>query len=209
MLVAPEPTLVHSLAHLTDSEVALSHELRALRTLTAAGWRWSGLALGAALEEQFYSLNNLPRQLLAAYAGLDPADPDEDIVEEAEEGALRLIAEHYLLDEVVDAFYEALSALPASVVLRRPDATSGRRASHPRAALLEVKHLFQDDWRADAMLDRMALTASLAIDARPILVTPATETRDEAASDGASAVLGQAVTVWLDEAGGITRLLPA
>ncbi len=208
MLAAPEPKFAHSLAHLTEDEVALSPELRAVRALTAAGWRWSGLVLGAALEEQFYRLNNLPRQLLAAYSGLDPADPDEDIVEEAEEGALRLIAEHYLLDEVVDAFYDAVRVLPTQVVLRRPDASGGRQAGHLRAALLELKHLFQDDWRTDALLDRLAVTANLAIDARPVMITPAHERADAAASEGASAVLGRAVTVWLDESGGLTRLLP-
>lgn len=197
-----------SLAHLSEAEVELSPELRAVRVLQEAGWRWSGLVLGSALEDQFYRLNNLPRQLLAAYAGLDPADPDEDIVEEAEEHALQLISQHYLLDEVVDAFYEALGKLPSAVILRRPDSGGGRRAGYLRGALLELKHLFQDDWRVDALLDRLAVTASLAIDARPVVITPAEEERDPGASAAAGAVLGREVSVWLDPTGALTRLLP-
>lgn len=205
----PEFAPVTSLAHLTDAEVALSPELQAIRSLKEAGWRWPGVIVGSALEEQFYRLNNLPRQLTAAYLGLDPADPDEDIVEEAEPDAVRLIAEHYLLDETVDAFYEALDALPSTVVLRRPDSHGGRKATHLRGALLELKHLFQDDWRTDALLDRLALTASLAIDARPVVITAGVESQAPEASARASEHLGRRVDVWLDDAGALTRVLPA
>ncbi len=200
---------VPALAHLTGPEIELSPELQAVRQLQEAGWRWSGLVVGSALEEQFYRLNNLPRQLTAAFEGLDPADPDEDIVEEGEEDAVKLIAEHYLLDETVDAFYEALAAVPGPVVLRRPDSAGGRQASYPREALLGLKRLFQDDWRTDALLDRMAVTASLAIDARPVVITPAAERRDDGASARASEILGRQVAVWLDEDGRLTRVLTA
>lgn len=206
---SPDITPETSLSHLGETEVEASPELLAAKSLIAAGWPWRAVVLGAALEEQFYRLNNLPRQLAAAYQGLDPADPDEDILEEAEPDAMRLIAEHYLLDETVDAFYQALSALPAAVVLRRPDAQDGRSASHPRGALLELKRLFQDDWSVDALLGRLALTASLAIDARPVLVAPAAERHDPAASDRATELLGTKVSVWLDQDGGLTRVLPA
>jgi len=206
---SPDAAPVPSLAHLTEAEIRLSPELQAIKLLREAGWHWSGFIVGSALEEQFYQLNNLPRQLTAAYAGLDPADPDEDIVEEAEEQALRLIAEHYLLDETVDAFYEALSALPAAVTLRRPDAANGRHATYLRGALLELKHLFQDDWRVEALLDRLALTASLAIDARPVMVTPATQELAADASARASELLGRRVAVWLDQSGALTKVLPA
>ncbi len=187
----------------------MSPELQAVRELQAADWRWSGLIVGAALEEQFYRLNNLPRQLASAFQGLNPADPDEDIVEEGEEDAVRLIAEHYLLDETVDAFYEALAALPGAVILRRPDSHGGRKASYPRGALLELKRLFQDDWRTDALLDRLAVTASLAIDARPVLITPGSESHSEDASGRASELLGRPVAVWLDPHGALTRVLTA
>ena len=205
---SPDAAPVTSLAHLTEAEIQLSPELQAIRRLREAGWRWSGFIVGSALEEQFYRLNNLPRQLTAAYDGLDPADPDEDIVEEAEEHALRLIAEHYLLDETVDAFYDALSALPAAVALRRPDAPNGRQATYLRGALLELKHLFQDDWRVEALLDRLAVTASLAIDARPVVVTSAAQQLVADASARASELLDRRVAVWLDESGALTKVLP-
>ena len=205
----PDAVPVTTLAHLTEAEIGLSPELQAIRRLREAGWRWSGFIVGSALEEQFYRLNNLPRLLTAVYAGLDPADPDEDIVEEAEEHALRLIAEHYLLDETVDAFYEALAALPAAVALRRPDSPSGRQATYLRGALLELKHLFQDDWRVEALLDRLALTASLAIDARPVVVTAAAQELVADASARASEMLDRRVAVWLDESGALTKVLPA
>lgn len=195
---------VGTLRHLTAAEVEAAPELAALARLTEAGWRWRGVALPASLEEGFYRLNNLPRRLAALYAGLDPRDPDEDIVEEAEEEALALVGQHYLLDETVDAIYEALSGLPAAVTVRRPDAGAGLGADHPRAALLAVKHLMQADWRVDAVLDRLSLTASLALDARPVLVTPADERDSEAASRRASELLGSAVRVRVDAHGDLT-----
>lgn len=204
---SPEQPPATSLLHLTEADLASSAELVDMRALQAAGWSWRGLVLGSALEHQFYRLNNLPRRLVALFRGLDPADPDEDIVEEAEEDAVRLIAQHYLLDETVDAFYDALARLPSEVVLRRAGSAHGRKAAYPRAALLELKQLFQDDWRTDALLDRMALTASLAIDARPVIITSAAESLDPVASERAGQALGRQVSVWLDESGAFTRVL--
>ncbi len=198
-----------TLGHLTPAEVEAVPELTWLARLTAGGWRWRGVAIPAGLEEQFYRLNNLPAQLASEFQGLDPSDPDEDIVEEAEEAAFALISQHYLLDETVDAIYEALEALPSGVVVRRAGSATGRRVSHRRAALLAVKHLFQDDWGVDAVMDRLALTGSLAIDARPVLITPADDSYDADASERAGAELGTGVTVFVDDAGNVTRLHPA
>lgn len=207
----PQPLTIPAgtLRHLTAAEVEAAPELRALARLERAGWKWVGVALPATLEERFYRLNNLPQQLAALYRGLDPADPDEDIVEEVEEEAVALVGQHYLLDETIDAFYEALAGLPQALVVRRAGDPAGRRASHRRAALLELKHLFQDDWRVDTLMDRLALTASLAIDARPVLVGPAEERTDAELSGRATELLGQQVSVRVDQQGTVTRLLPA
>lgn len=194
--------------HLTEGEFAAAPELSSLRELLARGWSWRGVALSAHFEDQFYRLNNLPRQLADLYLGLDEADPDEDIVEEVEEEAVALISQHYLLDETIDALYDSLTRLPGSVVVRRAGSAAGRVAGHPRAALLAIKHLFQDDWRTDSVMNRLAETASLAIDARPVLIGPAADHPDEEVSGRASEALGETVEAWVDEAGELTRVLP-
>lgn len=198
-----------SFGHLSAQEVAAAGELTALTALTEAGWRWRGVAVAASFEELFYRLNNLPHLLAALYQGLDPADPDEDILEESEAEALALVGEHYLLDESVDAFYDAIADLPPEVVVRRTGDVAGRIAEHRRGALLELKRLFQDDWRVEAILDRLALTGSLAIDARPVLITPAHDRPDDELSREASALLGYPVSAWSTVAGEFTRILPA
>lgn len=198
-----------SFSHLSALEVATTTELAALAALTDAGWRWHGVAVAAAFEGSFYRLNNLPILLAALYRDLDPTDPDEDILEEVEAEALALVGEHYLLDEAIDAFYDAIAGLPAELVVRRAGDAAGRIAPDRRAALLALKHLYQDDWRVTAVLDRLALTGSLAIDARPVLLTPAHDRADPDLSRDASAVLGYPVSAWAGAVGELTRLLPA
>ncbi len=200
---------VNTLNHLRERELAAHPELLLTQRLLEGGWAWRGAALAPELEEQFYRLNNLPRQLAAVYAELDPADPDEDIVEEAEERALALVARHYLLDETIDAIYEVYDRLGGAITLRRPGEPDGRLATHQRAALLELKKLFQDDWRSAVLLTRLALTGSLAIDARTVLLHPASGRPDADASARAAALLGLPVEVWLDDRGGLTHVLPA
>ncbi len=198
-----------SFAHLSSGEVAAAAELTALTALTDAGWRWRGVAVPATFEDRFYRLNNLPLLLAGLYHDLDPADPDEDILEEAEAAALALVGEHYLLDEAVDAFYDAIALMPAELVVRRAGDAEGRLVSHRRAALLALKHLYQDDWRATAVLDRLALTGSLAIDARSVLLGPAYDRPDPDLSREAASVLGYPVSAWLGAEGELTRLLLA
>lgn len=205
---APLSIPSNTLHHLSAVEIEAAPELIALRALLGLGWHWRGVAIGAALEEQFYRSNNLPPRLAALYHDLDPADPDEDIVEEAEPAALALVGQHYLLDETVDAFYEVLRSLPQRVILRRPGWPNGRLANHARGSLLALKHLLQDDWRTDALMDRLALTASLAIDARPILIGPADDAPSQALSEQASRALGYPVQAWADRQGRLTRALP-
>lgn len=201
------PQTPASLRFLSAEELSSTAELRALSALIGAGWEWAGVALPPAVEGEFYRLNNLPHQLRRLFQGLDEGDPDEDIVEEAEEGALALISGHYLLDEVIDDFYEAIAPLSTQLVIRRPGDPGGRRATHARGALLELKRLFQDDWRVDAVMARLLMTSSLALDARPVLVSAAVDRRDGEASRRASSVLGYQVEVWLTEDGSLTRAL--
>lgn len=196
-----------SLAHLSEAELAAEWELTSFAKLAEAGIRWRGVALPAALEARFYSLNNLPAKLSPLFRGLDPLDPDEDVLEEAEEAAVPLIAQHYLLDEWVDLVYDSLS-WPGQTVVRRPGAAGGREASGRRGALLAVKATFQDDWRVDAVAGRLATTGAHGIEARPVLLTPGPERPAADLSRRASAALGAAVTAWSDANGHLTRLRP-
>jgi len=194
-----------SLSHLPNAEVAADQELAALARLVAAGYAWHGIALPASFEERFYRLNNLPHQLLSLYQGLDPGDPDEDIVEEAEAAAVALVAQHYLLDESVDLIYDSLTWNGAAVV-RRASAGEGKAVSGRRGVLLAVKQLYRDDWTVDAVMDRLAASAALGLEARPVLVTTAPERLDPLLSSRASSTLGVAVKAWVDDAGGLTRV---
>ncbi len=194
-----------TLSHLAPAEVAADQELAALANLMAAGYAWHGIALPASFEERFYRLNNLPHQLLALYQGLDPADPDEDIVEEAEAAAVALVAQHYLLDESVDLIYDSLTWNGAAIVRRASDG-DGKSVSGRRGVLLAVKRLYRDDWTVDAVMDRLATTATLGLEARPVLVTMAPERLDPQMSSTASSKLGMAVKAWVDDGGGLTRV---
>ncbi|MBX3140076.1 MAG: hypothetical protein KF875_04955 [Trueperaceae bacterium] len=197
-----------SLAHLSETELAAEWELASLARLAEADIRWHGIVLPATFEARFYSLNNLPAKLSPLFRGLDPLDPDEDVLEEAEEEAVPLIAQHYLLDEWVDLVYDSLSWTGQTVV-RRPGAAGGREASNRRGALLAVKALFQDDWRVDAVSSRLATTGAYGIEARPVLLTPGSERPAADLSRRASAALGAAVKAWSDANGRLTRLRPA
>lgn len=196
-----------SLSHLAPALVAAEWELAAIARLQAAGFRWRGLAVPATFEERFYRLNSLPHQLLALYKGLDPADPDEDILEEAEPDAVRLVGQHYLLEESVDLLYDSL-AWSGPTTVRRPG-SHGEAVSGRRAVLLAIKRLYQRDWTADAVIERLARTATLGIDARPVLVTPAPERRDAETARRAGAALGEAVEAWVGPDGALVRLAPA
>lgn len=200
---------IHTLDHLLQRDLEAQPELLFTKHLVEQGWHWHGAVLPPQLEEQFYRLNNLPRQLAALFKELDPRDPDEDIVEEVEEQALALVARHYLLDETIDAIYEVYDRLGGNVVLRRPGVSEGRHATHQRACLLALKDLFKDDWSAQAVLTRLAVDASLAIDARPILLHVSGGQHDSKASQRASQSLGQPVQIRLDGEGRMTHVLPA
>lgn len=202
------PPPASGLSSLAPPEVEASPELIALSALISKGWSWPWAALPAELEETFYRLNNLPQQLRGAYHGLNERDPDEDIVEEAEPEAEALIAQHYLLDETVDAIYGALRPLPPHLIVRRAGDLNGLEAHGARGALLAIKRLFALDWRVETVMARLAATQSLAIDARPILITPADDSFSETESAKASGELGYPVRVWVATSGELTRALP-
>lgn len=197
-LVFPAGTVTH----LSAADLAAHAELGAMARLERAGMRLGVVVFPGTIEDAYYRLNNLPARLARLYRGLDPLDPDEDILEEAEGAAMGLLSESYLLDDLIDAVYASLEALPAEVEVRRPGAT-GVTVTGARSALLAIKRTFRQDWRADAVMARLAENGRLGVEARPIVVHEggAPETIS------AQAVLGSGVSVTVDNLGRVTRVV--
>lgn len=201
---------VGTVAHLPASDLATHEELAALAALGADGLTLGVVALPAAIEESFYRLNNLPPRLARLYQGLDPLDPDEDILEEAEPTAMRLLGESYLLDDLIDAVYSSLAALPDEVVVRRAG-QEGEVVGSRRDALLAIKRAFRDDWTVTSVLDRLAVEGRLGVEARPVLVHPLDTNATPELVRAASTVLGHDVALHVasGSAAELTRVAAA
>jgi len=188
-----------TVAHLAGS----GGELDDLLALERAGAPLALVALPAAVEDSLYRYNNLPARLARLFAEVDPFDPDEDLVEEAEGPTLALLGEAYLLDDVIDAVYEALAWLPDDLVVRRPGERAGEPATGRRGVLLAMKALMRRDWRAESVLARLERHASVAVDARPVIAHARAAAPDAGLSRLGSDALGRRVTVYAFE-GGVT-----
>ncbi len=164
-----------SLRDLPPELLAEHPEVADLAALSAAGLPVGALVVvPSALEERFYRLNNLPALLNDLFAAVDPADPDEDDVEEACPSAEALVRQHYMLDETIDDFYQATEGLPARLHVRRPY-HDGRVAVRGRPALMALKQVYQSDWSYDAVWARLQEGRGIALEARPVLVHGADE----------------------------------
>lgn len=201
-LVRPVP-----LRALASAERNACPELADLEALRAAGVRVTELiVIPAAAEERFYRLNNLPRRLHAVFDGVDVEDPDEDDVEDAFPAARTLVAESYLLDEFIDAFYDATAPLPVDLRVRRPSG-DGELAGRGRPSLLAYKHLLQDDWSFDAVWHRLQRAHSIGLEARPVVFHDADEkAADAKLSSEAAALVGAPVALQMDGTGAVTRV---
>jgi len=185
-------------------------EVADLTALSAAGLPVGALVVvPSALEERFYRLNNLPALLEELFAAVDPADPDEDDVEEACPAAQALVRQHYMLDETIDDFYHATKGLPERLHVRRPH-HDGRVAVRGRPALMALKQLYQSDWSYEAVWARLRLCRSIALEARPVLVHAVEEAPGGAGGDArvartarAAEVLGVLCTLRLTSDGSI------
>lgn len=172
------PASPQLLTQLEPHHAALQQpEVAALHQLHNAGMAVTEiLIVPADAEERFYRLNNLAAQLLQLFAGVDPADPDEDDIEERAPEAQKLIRSHYLLDEFIDLFYDRLQLLSSQVEVRRPvfaSNQSGIHATRGRPALLAVKNLWADAWSFENLMQRLQQDASFAPPAQPLLITGA------------------------------------
>ena len=149
----------------------------------------------------------LLRQLHELFSEVDPADPDEDDLEELAPAAMALITGSYLLDEVIDGFYETVSLLPEARRVRRPG-SPGVAARGGRGSLLAVKRIWAADWSFAALESRLKSTASFAVDARPVLVHAADEqTFEQPLLDQVADALGERSRVWVTADGSISRLV--
>jgi hypothetical protein len=162
----------------------------------------------ARVESDFYRWNHLAPRWTQLLSAVDPRDPDEDDLDELLPRAAAWVMEHALLEGAVDAFYAALSGLPARLTVRRP-ATEGLLAPRGRPALLALKRTWAAEWEVAAVLDRVAAGVGWLPPARPVLVHGAELRHDPQASAAASTVLGRPVSAWSDDEGRIARLAPA
>lgn len=136
----------------------------------------TGMLIPAAFEEAYYRHANLPEQLARLFRPVNPARVDEDLLEPLTDQAQNLIRMSFLVDDAVQVFYRALGnagLANGEVHTRRP---GDRRAQTARvtppgtAALHAVKRLWAHDWTFEAVLGRLDLTGSVALEAQPTLL---------------------------------------
>lgn len=208
--MSASPTALLGPADFAATDVSAEPELAVLARLAGAGFRLAPLrVVPASAEDLFYRLNNLPAQLAILFAELDLSDPDEDDLEDRVDAAQALLKRHFLLDEFVDLFYAGLEELPSSVRVRRPhtqaETVTGRIVTKGRPALLALKDTWTDDWGFDALWRRVRTEHSVALAARPTLLTPAVQDdAGDAEAGHASGLLGRRVRVLHDPALGVT-----
>ena len=161
------------------------------------------LVVPVAVEKAFYQLNNLPARLRLLFDGVASDDPDEDDIEELVPEAMALVLEHALLEEVVEAVYQASEGLPERVVVRRAG-SPGRHARRGRDVLLALKRTWAEDWTLDALVARLRAGHGLAPQPRAVLVHDAAVTL--AVEPLGFGPEGAEVRAWHDPAGRLARL---
>jgi hypothetical protein len=182
-------------------------EVQHLKRLADAGITIAPLLIvPASLEEYFYRLNNLPAQLSTVFAKVNLKNPDEDDLEDAVPQAQALFKRHYLLDEVIDMFYEGLEFLPECVTVRRAG-TKGKTVLKGRPALMALKEVWMDDWSFETVLERTERTKTIGLEARPTLIgAESTGQASSNLSNQVKNVLGQDVEIEVNGQLGITRV---
>lgn len=183
-------------------------EIAALLTLRGAGFSIAPLRIvEAEAEESFYRLNNLPARLNHLFSGVDPADPDEDDIEELAPEAQHLVYTNFLLDEWIDGFYESLASLPGTLRLRHPSSLPGHTAVRGRPALLALKALWAQAWSFERLMARLEREEGIALVARPVLVAPSgLEPAPSELDWNASELLERDVALRLEPSLGVTAV---
>ncbi len=163
------------------------------------------LIVSARLEEHFYRSNNLAGQLMKLFENVDFNDPDEDDIEELGPLAQALFKKHFLLDEVIDPFYEALKQLPTKVQLRWVG-EKGIQVNSGRPALLAIKDMWSNRWTFEKIMERLERSQSIGVEAKPILIHSPSQ-GEPIGHKSASELLGKKVNLVLDAEGKITQVL--
>jgi hypothetical protein len=200
--------LLKPLNQLATQDPALQEaELQHLKHLSNAGLIVAPvLVVAAGLEEYFYRLNNLPAQLNQIFAKINLKNPDEDDVEDAVPQAQALFKRHYLLDEVIDMFYEQLEFLPERVTVRRAG-KEGKTVTKGRPALMALKEVWMNDWSFETVLERIERTKMIGLEARATLIgAESTAPADPSLLNQVKNVLGEDVEVEVSGQLGITRV---
>lgn len=181
-------------------------ELNMLASLHGAGVDVAPITVvPPAEQEAFYRHANLVARLGRLFAGVDPADPDEDDLEELAPEATALVLDSFLLDEAIDRIYDSLISLPASLRVRRPGA-AGMVVPHGRPVLLAIKRIWAEDWSLGALRSRLAATRSFALEARPVLLHEADNAAGPAVLKRLAGIIGPGTDVFLAPGGEVTRL---
>ncbi len=162
------------------------------------------LIVHASLEEHYYKLNNLPAQLSRLFKHVNLQNPDEDDIEELEPVALALFKKHFLLDEDIDKFYEALQTLGNKVCLRSPS-KKGKSFSKGRPTLIALKEHWASNWTFNAIMDRLENNQSIAVEASPVLIQ-AVSTGEPIVNQGVNTFLAKEVKLYLDVNNHITQI---
>jgi phosphoenolpyruvate synthase/pyruvate phosphate dikinase len=130
----------------------------------------SGFVFTSSSEEQFYLTNNLPEQLRQIFASINPRRLDEDALEDACTRGQKLVMESFMLEDFIGQAYLALKNLGLEntvLHVRRPLSTILELGDGRRGALLALKRVWAGDWSFERTLERLDLTGSVGLEARP------------------------------------------
>ncbi len=128
-----------------------------------------GFVFTSRAEEQFYLTNNLPEQLGAIFAGINPRRLDEDLLELQSKKAVKLVLDSYLLEDFIAQSYLAMKNAKlegGQMILRRPESKLLEGANDKRGALIALKRVWSHDWAFDALVKRLDAKGKIGIDAR-------------------------------------------
>ncbi len=195
---------------LQSGELALLYKLQQGATHSVADVR----IIPATAEENFYKLNNLPEQFAKLFKKVDLSDPDEDDIEDIAPEAQALFKKHYLLDEFIDVFYEAIEPLDTKLTIRQLYTDSDAvvtelSATRGRPLLLKLKELWAMDWGFDAIFKRIQATGKFGLEARALIIHTANyeASSTEQNQDIAEALGISKLTTYQDENGAVLKIV--
>jgi len=173
-----------------------TNEVAQLKRLQKAGMAVVPTLVLIGLETEFYQLNNLAEQVQRTFAGVFGARLDEEKLEAACTFAEKLLRESYMLSERSEEIKQAFPQEP--LLVRYAGEAPFSLEPSKQEALWALKRLWASRWQLDAVLDRSPELAPPEVPSLIQAVQNGLEV-DQALSQKASQVLGQAVQVWVSE----------